>query len=94
MLSLVSLDQAAFQKGAAVLGLGWQAPLERAALTTATVSQSLERVRHLSPFAKPALLKACVEAAAADGVFCLPEVEMVRMVAATLDCPVPPAIAA
>jgi hypothetical protein len=80
MLSLVSLDQAAFQKGAAVLGLGWHAPLERA--------------RHLSPFAKPALLKACVEAAAADGVFRLPEVEMVRMVAATLDCPVPPAIAA
>jgi hypothetical protein len=77
---LVSLDQAAFQKGAAVLGLGWHAPLERA--------------RYLSPFAKPALLKACVEAAAADGVFRLPEVEMVRMVAATLDCPVPPAIAA
>ena len=51
-------------------------------------------MRHLSPFAKPALLKACVEAAAADGVFRLPEVEMVRMVAATLDCPVPPAIAA
>ena len=94
VLSLVSLDQAAFQKGAAVLGLGWQAPLERAALTTTSVSQSLERVRHLSPFAKPALLKACVEAAAADGVFRLPEVEMVRMVAATLDCPVPPAIAA
>jgi Zn-dependent protease with chaperone function len=94
VLSLVSLDQAAFQKGAAVLGLGWRAPLEREALTTASVSRSLERVRHLSPFAKPALLKACVEAAAADGVFRVPEVEMVRMVAATLDCPVPPAIAA
>jgi hypothetical protein len=94
VVSLVSLDTAAFQKGAAVLGLGWQRPIEREALTTARVSEALECVRHLSPFAKPALLKACVEAAAADGVFRLPEVEMVRMVAATLDCPVPPAIAA
>ena len=94
VLSLVSLDTAAFEKGAAVLKLGWQAPLARATLTTAKVSEALERVRHLAPFEKPALLKACVEAAAADGVFRLPEVEMVRMVAATLDCPVPPAIAA
>jgi hypothetical protein len=94
VLSLVSLDSAAFQKGAGVLKLGWQAPLARETLTTAKVSDALERLRHLAPFQKPALLKACVEAAAADGVFRLPEVEMVRMVAATLDCPVPPAIVA
>ena len=60
--------QAAFEKGAAVLKLGWQAPLAREALTTAKVSESLERLRHLSPFAKPGILKACFEAAAADGV--------------------------
>jgi Zn-dependent protease with chaperone function len=94
VLSLVALDKAAFEKGAAVLGLGWQAPLGREALTTAKVNESLERLRHLAPLKKPAVLKACVEAAAADGVFRLPEVEMVRMVAATLDCPVPPAITA
>jgi len=94
VLSLVSLNKAAFEKGAAVLRLGWQAPLARETLTTAKVSEALERVRLLAPFEKPALLKACVEAAAADGVFRLAEVEMVRMVAATLDCPVPPAIAA
>jgi Zn-dependent protease with chaperone function len=94
VLSLVSLDQAAFEKGAAVLKLGWQAPLAREALTTAKVSASLERLRHLSPFAKPAILKACFEAAAADGVFRLAEAELVRMVAATLDCPLPPALAA
>jgi Zn-dependent protease with chaperone function/uncharacterized tellurite resistance protein B-like protein len=92
VLSLVSLDKAAFEKGAAVLKLGWQAPLARETLTTAKVSESLERLRHLSPFAKPALLKACVESAGADGTYRAPEVEMVRMVAATLDCPLPPAI--
>ncbi|HWM41657.1 MAG TPA: M48 family metalloprotease [Burkholderiales bacterium] len=94
VLSLVSLERSAFEKGAAVLKLGWQAPLGREALTLAVVSASLERLRHLSPFAKPGILKACFEAAAADGAFRLAEVELVRMVAATLDCPLPPALAA
>ena len=94
VLSLVSLDQAAFDKGAGVLKLGWKAPVERHELTTAKVGESLERLRHLSPFAKPGILKACFEAAAADGVFRLAEAELVRMVAATLDCPVPPMLAA
>ena len=94
VLSLVSLDQAAFEKGAAVLKLGWQAPLARDTLTAAKVNESLERLRHLSPFAKPGILKACFEAAAADGVVRLAEGELVRMVAATLDCPVPPLLAA
>jgi len=94
VLSLVSLDQAAFEKGAAVLKLGWTAPVERDALSTRKVGESLERLRHLSPFAKPGILKACFEAAAADGVFRLAEAELVRMVAATLDCPLPPVLAA
>ena len=49
---------------------------------------------HLAPFAKPALLKACCETAGADGRFALAEVELVRMIAATLDCPLPPVISA
>jgi Zn-dependent protease with chaperone function len=99
VVSLVALaaeqgSEAAFRNGAAVLDFGWQAPLAREQLSTATVGQSLERQRHLSPFAKPAILKACVETAAADGSFRLAEAELVRMVAATLDCPVPPVLAA
>jgi len=99
VLSLVALSaqsdaQAAFAKGAAVLRFDWKAPLAPEALTTARISESLERLRHLSPFAKPGILKACFEVAAADGVFRLSEAELVRMVAATLDCPVPPLLAA
>ena len=94
VLSLVSLDKAAFVKGAAVLGLGWQAPLAREALNSANVAESLERLRHLAPLAKPGILKACFESAAADGVLRLAEAELVRTVAATLDCPVPPLLAA
>jgi Zn-dependent protease with chaperone function len=86
--------QAAFDKGAAVLKLGWQAPVGMEMLSTAKVNASLERLRHLAPFAKPGLLKACFETAAADGVLRLTEAELVRMVAATLDCPVPPLLAA
>ena len=99
MVSLIahssrSDTQAAFEKGAAVLKLGWQAPIAMGALSTAAVGAALERLRHLSPFAKPGLLKACFEAATADGVLRLTEAELVRMVAATLDCPVPPLLAA
>jgi Zn-dependent protease with chaperone function len=83
----------AFAKGAAVLRLGWSAPLAPAALTGARIAASLERLRHLAPFEKPALLKACVEAATLDAGFDLAEAELVRAVAATLDCPVPPILA-
>jgi tellurite resistance protein len=36
------------------------------------------------------VLKACLEAAGADGSISPAEGELVRVVAATLDCPVPP----
>ena len=84
----------AFANGAGVLKLGWHAPLPGQALTSTAVSAALERLRHLAPLAKPALLRACVEAAAADGRLRLAEAELVRTVAATLDCPVPPILAA
>lgn len=86
--------QQAFERGAAILGLAARAPLPAGSLTTAALGESLERLRQLSPFAKPALLKACWEAAGADGKLTLPEAELVRTVAATLDCPVPPLLAA
>jgi hypothetical protein len=96
MVALAGRDRAkdAFDKGAAVLELGWSAPLGAEALTSARIGEALERLRQLSPFAKPGVLKACFEAAAADGSPRLAEAELVRMVAATLDCPVPPLLAA
>jgi hypothetical protein len=94
VLSLVSLGaRDAFARGAAVLHLEDRPPLSAGALTTARVGESLERLRHLSPFAKPAVIKACCEAAGADGRLTLQEAELVRMVAATLDCPLPPVVA-
>jgi Zn-dependent protease with chaperone function len=99
MLSLVVLvsgraSAQAFARGAALLGLGWKAPVPAQALTASAISASFERLRHLAPLAKPALLRACVEAAMADGQLRLAEAELLRVVAATLDCPVPPVLAA
>jgi len=97
VLSLVAwaaTDEKAFERGAAVLKLGWKEIIAKESLSTARVGEALERLRHLAPFQKPGVLKACVEAAAADGKVALAEGELVRMVAATLDCPVPPLIAA
>jgi Zn-dependent protease with chaperone function len=98
-LSLVALGSggdgaAAYVRGHRILELLPPAPLGLRELNIARVGEALERLRRLAPLAKPAVLKACFEAAAADGVFRLAEVELVRTVAATLDCPVPPVIAA
>lgn len=85
---------AAHAKGKAVLGVDLPGPLPAAEITAARLEGALERLRHLQPFQKPRVLKACVEAAAADGTFRLAEAELVRAVAATLDCPLPPVIGA
>ena len=96
LITLVSGDTSgrSFAAGARVLELGWNVPLAGETLTSGTISASLERLRHLAPFAKPALLKACVEAAMADGRLRVAEAELLRAIAATLDCPVPPVLAA
>jgi Zn-dependent protease with chaperone function/uncharacterized tellurite resistance protein B-like protein len=86
--------EAAHAKGKAILGIDLPGPVPVAELSTARLAAALERLRHLQPFQKPRVLKACVEAAAADGQFRLAEAELVRAVAATLDCPLPPVIGA
>ncbi len=85
---------AAHAKGRAVLGIELPGPLPVAELSTARLGEALERLRHLEPFTKPRVLKACLETAAADGAFRLAEAELVRAIAATLDCPLPPVIGA
>ena len=83
----------AFAKGAHWLALPAGALLPREAIALAPVSAALERMRVLAPLVKPRVLRACVDAAA-DGGFTLRQVELLRAVAATLDCPVPPVLAA
>jgi Zn-dependent protease with chaperone function len=85
--------QAAFGAPAAALGIATQ-PLPRERLTYAGIGEALEKLRLLAPLAKPRLLKACMDCATADGRLRIAEVELVRAIAATLDCPVPALLSA
>jgi len=84
---------AAYAKGAEYLSLNVREPAPTAELSTGRVGEALERLRVLAPLAKPRVIKACLEVAGADGIITLAQAELTRMVAATLDCPLPPVLA-
>jgi Zn-dependent protease with chaperone function len=83
----------AYAKGAEYLSLNVREPVPPAELSTGGVGEALERLRLLAPLAKPRVIKACLEVASADNVITLAQAELTRMVAATLDCPLPPVLA-
>jgi len=83
----------AYAKGAEYLSLNVREPVPPAELSTGRVGEALERLRLLAPLAKPRVIKACLEVASADGIITLAQAELTRMVAATLDCPLPPVLA-
>jgi Zn-dependent protease with chaperone function/uncharacterized tellurite resistance protein B-like protein len=66
----------------------------RESLQLATVSEALERLSQLAPLEKEPLVAACAGMVSADGNVKLIEHELLRAVAAALDCPMPPSIAA
>ena len=66
----------------------------RDSLQLIRVSEALERLSQLAPLEKEPLLAACAEMVSADGNVKLIEHELLRAIAAALDCPMPPSIAA
>jgi hypothetical protein len=84
---------AGYAKAIAALGIEGGAPLPRAELGYRRVGEALEVLRALAPLAKPRLLQACVDCASDDGTVDLAGAELLRAVAATLDCPLPPRLA-
>jgi len=86
--------RAAFDKGAAILGLPGLTLTPKEALRLAQSSHALERASGLPAADKARLLEACAAAVAADDNVRLMEHELLRAVACVLDCPMPPAIAA
>ena len=55
-----------------------------------TLNNALDDLADLKPLQKAALLKACVRCITADGKIQAIETELLRAIAATIDCPVPP----
>jgi Zn-dependent protease with chaperone function len=67
------------------LELEWNNPPDIAVL-----EQTLDKLKNLRPLQKPRLLKAMVQCIQHDGKVSSEEGELLRAVAAVLDCPVPP----
>ncbi|MGA2541987.1 MAG: M48 family metalloprotease [Verrucomicrobiota bacterium] len=81
---------AAFRQGAAKLDLAGLTLASAADCSLARVDAALERLNQGAPQIKKTLLNACAETVAADGVIQESEAELLRAIADTLDCPIPP----
>jgi Zn-dependent protease with chaperone function/uncharacterized tellurite resistance protein B-like protein len=83
--------RAAFSSGVLALGLAENAvPAVLPDADLKVLDSALTRLQHLKPLQKPRLLKAMVECIQHDGHISSAEDELLRAVAAILDCPVPP----
>ena len=81
---------AAFSAGAADMRLKNVSPVSRGAIQLDAVGNALENLRGLAPLPKAVLVKGLFAAVTADGTIRIMEAELMRMVGAVLDCPLPP----
>jgi Zn-dependent protease with chaperone function len=79
----------ALRAGAKELGLE-ESDLGAPAFTTEAASTALESLKALAPLQKAILVKGLFAAVTADGTIRIAEAELMRMVGAVLDCPLPP----
>lgn len=79
----------AFTRGTNELDIGLVF-LEKEDISFSKLDKALDELSLLKPLEKPRLLKACVATVSADNQIKPIEAEMVRAIAATLDCPMPP----
>jgi Zn-dependent protease with chaperone function/uncharacterized tellurite resistance protein B-like protein len=80
--------QKAMRAGAKEMGLGDEAPA--ATLTLQAAAAALEALKALAPMQKALLVKGLFAAASADGTIRVAEAELMRLVGAVLECPLPP----
>ena len=88
--------QSAFAQGAAALDRDGRRPelLARDDFAVAQVDEALERLAEAAPLLKRDVLDACARCIGADGKITVPEAELLRVIALSLDCPMPPLAAA
>jgi len=80
--------QAALRAGAKEMGIA--APAPAAALSLDAARAALETLKTLAPLQKALLVKGLFAAASADGAIRVAEAELMRLIGAVLDCPLPP----
>ncbi|MEX2327009.1 MAG: M48 family metalloprotease, partial [Pseudomonadales bacterium] len=64
--------------------------VDKGELRLSVIDEAIDKLRDLAPLKKPKLLKACVAIITADKVVSPVEAELVRAIADSLDCPMPP----
>ena len=79
----------AFSKGIKVLEIGEQTILPKAELGLQNLQDAILQFKLLYPLVKPRLLKACVACIEADGNISCRQMELLRLLSALLDCPLP-----
>ena len=78
----------AYRAGAAILGLAPEVP--QTELTLEAAGAALQALKQLAPMQKGVLVKALFATVTADGRIRVIEAELMRLVGALLDCPLPP----
>ncbi len=58
------------------------------------LTPALNRLAQAAPIIKKNLIEACIHTVGADGVILEAEAELLRAISDTLDCPMPPFVAA
>jgi len=81
---------AAFRAGAKEMGLAGASAIALDALKLEATAAALEKFKGLAPLAKPALIRGLFAAVSADGTIRIMEAELMRLVGAAVDCPLPP----
>ncbi len=84
--------QKAFKAAADELAMSDLQLINKQDLTLTHVDTALEKLNRLKPLQKPKLLKAMVQCVMADLQVTLREAELLRAMAAALDCPIPPVL--
>jgi len=82
----------AFAAGVKEMGLDNLAAPGRERLTLEAAAAALQALKRLAPLQKALLVKGLFAAATADGTIRVAEAELLRLVGAVLDCPLPPSL--
>jgi len=82
--------QAAFSKGAGALNIEGLSMDPADSCGLAAVDEALSSLAAAAPGVKKLILKGCVACVASDGKVTIEEAELLRAVADSLDCPIPP----
>lgn len=84
--------EAAFALGAAVAGVADARLTPRSEFSLEAAGTALANLMAVAPLAKAILVKALFAVVSADGTIRLMEAELMRLIGAVLDCPLPPLI--